>query len=58
MVYTKEKFKELWESDERGGGITYEDCADCAVAWNLCKTPRIMEMSIVVEMVVKAANCE
>ena len=22
MVYTKEKFKELWESGEDGGGIT------------------------------------
>lgn len=58
MIYTKEKFKELWDSNDERGGITYDDIADCAKAWNLCKTPRIMEMSIVVEMVLKAANCE
>lgn len=29
MTYTKEKFKELWNSPD-GGGITFEDIADCA----------------------------
>ncbi len=26
---TKEEFKRRWESDENGGGITYEDIATC-----------------------------
>lgn len=58
MVYTKEKFKELWESDKYGGGITYDDCADCAKAWGLYSNPRICNIDEVVDAVVKAANCE
>jgi len=30
---TKEQFKTKWESNVSGGGITYNDIADCAVAW-------------------------
>lgn len=30
---TREQFKTCWESSEDGGGITYDDIADCAIAW-------------------------
>ncbi len=56
MVYTKEKFKELWESDESGGGITYNDCADCAKAWGLYSMPRCANMRYVVYDVCKEAG--
>lgn len=56
MVYTKENFKELWESDEAGGGITNEDCADCAKAWGLYSTPRCSPMERVVYDVCKEAG--
>lgn len=42
MVYTKEKFKELWEANEWGSSITYDDIADCAVAWGISEGPRIL----------------
>ena len=58
MVYTKEKFKELWESGEDGGGITNDDCADCAIAWGVCSKPRIKPINYVVELVVKAAGAQ
>lgn len=29
---TKAEFKRRWESDPDGGGITFDDIADCAVA--------------------------
>lgn len=35
MIYTKEEFKKLWEADDEGSGITYDDIADCAKAWGL-----------------------
>lgn len=58
MVYTKEEFKRLWESDDNGGGITYDDIADCAKDWGLCSTPRLRPISDVVNMVLSAAGCE
>lgn len=58
MVYTKEEFKRLWESDDKGGGITYDDIADCAKDWGLCSTPRLRPISDVVNMVLSAAGCE
>ena len=27
MIYTKEEFKKLWEADDEGSGITYDDIA-------------------------------
>lgn len=53
---TKEKFKTLWESNDRGGGITYEDIAACAKEWGLFATPMTMEMDRVQYAVLKAAN--
>ena len=57
MKYTKEKFKELWES-EAGGGITFDDIADCAKEWGLFQTPRIHKINIVANKVLEAAGCE
>ena len=56
MIYSKEEFKKLWESDEHGGGITNDDCADCAKAWGLCSNPRCMPIGDVVGMVCKAVG--
>lgn len=29
---TKEEFKVRWESNENGGGITFNDIANCAIS--------------------------
>lgn len=56
MVMTKEQFKKRWESDENGGGITNDDCADCYVAWGLGSKPRCKPINEVVSAVVKFAG--
>ena len=33
IVMTKKDFKELWESNDDGGGITNQDVANCAIEW-------------------------
>lgn len=53
---TKNEFKERWESNDNGGGITFEDIAECAVAWGVCSTPRIHRIDVVRYLVLKAAN--
>lgn len=53
---TKEEFKRRWEKDERGDGITNDECADCYVAWGLGSHPRCMEIDEIVKAVVKAAG--
>lgn len=58
MEYTKEQFREKWDSDEAGGGITYEDVAECAKAWGLYANPMIHSMKEVLDAVVKAAECK
>lgn len=30
---TKDEFKARWESNEDGGGINFDDIAECAKAW-------------------------
>jgi hypothetical protein len=57
MIYTKEEFKRLWYSDEHGGGITNEDCADCAKAWGLFANPRCCSINAVIDAVCEAAGC-
>ncbi len=54
---TKEEFKARWESNDTGGGITFEDIANCAQAWGLFRTPRIHQIDHVRHRVLKAANC-
>ena len=58
MAMTKEEFKKRWDGDDNGGGITYDDIAECAVAWGICARPKIMDIHVVRELVVKAAGCE
>lgn len=58
MIMPKQEFKELWESNEDGGGITFEDIADCAQAWMIASTPRIMKIDRIRYMVLKAAGTE
>lgn len=52
----KAEFKVRWESDDNGGGITFDDIADCAVAWGVASTPRILKIDVVRYKVLKAAN--
>lgn len=54
---TKEEFKKRWESDENGGGITFDDVADCAKDWGLFSRPRCCNIDYVRYKVLKAANC-
>ena len=39
IVMTKKEFKELWESNDDGGGITFQDIADCAIEWGITTSP-------------------
>jgi hypothetical protein len=53
---TKEEFKTRWESGEWGGGINYEDIADCALAWGLFSRPKTCRIDVVRYQVLKAAG--
>lgn len=55
---TKEEFKEKWEADERGSGITYDDIADRAKEWGLYKDPKCYRIEDVTYSVLKAAGCK
>ena len=58
MKMTKEEFKKRWDSDDNGGGITFNDIADCAQAWGLFEVPRIHDINKVTNAVIKEAKCE
>lgn len=53
---TKDEFKQRWESDDNGGGITFDDIAKCAIAWGLSRTPKTSRIDIVRYRVLVAAN--
>lgn len=53
---TKQEFKQRWESDDGGGGITYDDIADCAKNWGIASAPRTMNIYKVCYMVLKSAG--
>lgn len=53
---TKEEFKTRWESDDTGGGINYDDIADCAVAWGISRTPKTCRIDVIRYQVLKAAG--
>lgn len=53
---TKEEFKKRWESNDRGGGITFDDIADCAQKWGLYTHPRVNNINVVRYEVLKAAG--
>ena len=55
---TKEEFKQRWERDERGDGITFEDIANCAKEWGLFATPRTQHIDLVRYAVLNTANVE
>lgn len=56
-VMTKEQFRERWNSDAQGGGITFDEIADCAKAWGVCSAPRVLPIETVTELVLEAAGC-
>lgn len=56
MIYTKEKFKELWEANSTKSGITYDDIADCAVAWGILEYSRTRPIDYIKYRVLKAAG--
>ena len=53
---TREQFKARWESSDDGGGITYDDIAECAIAWGIARTPRTMQIDKVRRLVLEAAG--
>jgi hypothetical protein len=53
---SKEEFKARWESGEDGGGITYDDLADCYARWGLGENPRTKSLSAIRRAVLKAAE--
>jgi len=53
---TKDEFKQCWESDDDGGGLTFDDVADCAKEWGLFKTPRTARIDVVRYRVLVAAG--
>lgn len=55
---TREEFKRRWDSDANGGGITYDDIAQCAVEWGICSRPRINNVYWVRDKVLEYANCK
>ena len=54
---TKKKFKKRWDTPD-GGGITFDDIAECAREWGLFAKPRTMDINRVAAAVVKAASCK
>ncbi len=56
MVYTKEEFKRLWETDEYVPAPTYDDIADCAIAWGISSHPRTRPIDEITYRVLKAAQ--
>lgn len=53
---TREEFKKRWESNDRGGGITFDDIADCAKDWLISSSPRTQQIDRIRYRVLKAAN--
>lgn len=53
---TKLQFKTRWESTDEGGGITFDEIAECAKLWGITSKPRIMLMDKILYEVLKVAN--
>lgn len=53
---TKEEFKTRWDSNDEGGGITFDDIAECAVKWGLYSKPKIHPMNEVSKAVLEKAG--
>lgn len=54
---TPEEFKVRWESDDNGGGITFDDIAECVKEWGLYPQPRTMRMETIRYAALKHAKC-
>ena len=52
----KQEFKKRWESSENGGGITFDDIANCAEEWGVLSYPRTMQIDKVRYRVLSAAD--
>ena len=55
---TEQEFIDRWNSDNEGGGITYDDVADCAQKWGLVQRPRISPIDSVLAIVLKHLGLE
>lgn len=53
---TKQEFKKRWESNDNGGGITFNDIADCAIAWGISPAPKALPIDRVRYLVLRAAG--
>lgn len=53
---TKEEFKTRWESNDSGGGIIFEEIADCAVAWGISCNPKTRRLDLIRYQVLVAAG--
>jgi len=55
---TEQEFIDRWNSDDEGGGITFDDVADCAQKWGLIQRPRTRPMEIVLARVLDHLGLE
>lgn len=55
---TKDEFRKRWDGSEDGGGITWDDIADCAVEWGIFSKPKIHRMDVVANAVTAIAECK
>lgn len=55
---TKDEFKKRWDSGSDGGGITWDDIAECAIEWGLFSRPRIHPLNVIGNAVTAAAGCD
>ena len=53
---TKKQFKKRWESNENGGGINFDEVAECAKAWDIAATPKIRPIDEILYKVLLAAG--
>ena len=53
---TRDEFKKRWESNESGGGITFNDIADAAIAWGILRSPKAIPIFKVRYLVLKEAG--
>lgn len=57
-MMNKQQFKEKWESNESGGGITFDDIASCAKEWGVSSSPRTQQIDRARYRVLKAAGTD
>lgn len=53
---TKDVFRDRWESDADGGGITFDDVAECAQRWGVTPRPKTKPINEVLSLVLAAAG--